>query len=318
MVFKEQDNKGIGVWRGEFTNLRVPKLFELRADPFERGDESIQYEKWQVGRAFIFVPAQALVAQWLESFKEFPIRQKHSFVNLDSVMAKRRRREDLVNNSIGECCPVNASAPCHGRARRLPRSAARREPSIEIKNDAMKPKLGQAKFLSATYRLFKLDGLETACEDYGQAVIYKGGVAEQPDAFELDGHHLIERGKGFAVCGNTWRTRVDARFAPYFDFIGDFSTHLWDFPRLRDLDTLRLDRSTATSGSTVVRRTSRLGTAPSYRATVCSAPNRMPFLLRQVAKSAGHTAIEPPMVSAHESGTSTLPWRECPTHRGGS
>ena len=67
---------------------------------------------------------------------------------------------------------------------------------IEIKNDAMKPKLGQAKFLSATYRLFKLDGLETACEDYGQAVIYKGGVAEQPDAFELDGHHLIERGKG--------------------------------------------------------------------------------------------------------------------------
>ena len=76
MVFKEQDNKGIGVWRGEFTNLRVPKLFELRADPFERGDESILYEKWQVGRAFIFVPAQALVAQWLESFKEFPIRQK--------------------------------------------------------------------------------------------------------------------------------------------------------------------------------------------------------------------------------------------------
>ena len=82
---------------------------------------------------------------------------------------------------------------------------------IEIKNDAMKPKLGQAKFLSATYRLFKLDGLETACEDYGQAVIYKGGVAEQPDAFELDGHHLIERGKVFAECGNTWRMRVDAR-----------------------------------------------------------------------------------------------------------
>jgi len=100
VVFKEQDNKGIGVWRGEFTNLRVPKLFELRADPFERGDESIQYEKWQVGRAFIFVPAQALVAQWLESFKEFPIRQKHSFVNLDSVMAKRRRREDLTGDGL--------------------------------------------------------------------------------------------------------------------------------------------------------------------------------------------------------------------------
>jgi len=139
---------------------------------------------------------------------------------------------------------------------------------IEIKNDAIKRKLGQAKFFSATYRLFKLDGLETACEDYGQAVIYKGGVAEQPDAFELDGHHLIERGKVFAVCGNTWRMRVDARALPYFDFIGDFSTHCGTFPWLRDLDTLRLDRSTATSGSTVVRRTSRLGqhrlTVPRY------------------------------------------------------
>src|SRR5262249_35845565 len=60
---------------------------------------------------------------------------------------------------------------------------------IEIKNDAMERKLGQAKFFSATYRLVKRDDLETACEDYGQTVIYKGGVAGQPDAFELDGHH---------------------------------------------------------------------------------------------------------------------------------
>ena len=102
---------------------------------------------------------------------------------------------------------------------------------IEIKNDAMKPKLGQAKFLSATYRLFKLDGLETACEDYGQAVIYKGGVSsEQPDAFELDGDHLIERGKVFPVCGNTWRMLADTRFAPHFDFVGDFSVHYGIFP----------------------------------------------------------------------------------------
>jgi arylsulfatase len=88
IVFKEQDNKGIGVWRGDFTNLRVPKLFELRADPFERGDESILYDKWMVDRAFVQVPAQAFVAKWLESFKEFPIRQKPASFNLDSVMAK--------------------------------------------------------------------------------------------------------------------------------------------------------------------------------------------------------------------------------------
>ena len=101
---------------------------------------------------------------------------------------------------------------------------------LDIKNEAMRRKLGQAQFFSATYRLFKLDGLETACEDYCQAVIYKGGIAEQPEAFALDGRHLIERGKVFPVCGNTWRMLADTRFAPYFDFIGDFATHYGIFP----------------------------------------------------------------------------------------
>jgi SAM-dependent methyltransferase len=101
---------------------------------------------------------------------------------------------------------------------------------IAVENEAMRGKLGKAQFFSATYRLFKLDGLEPACEDYGQAVIYKGGVAEQPHGFELDGHHLIETGKVFPVCGNTWRMLADTRFRPYFDFIGDFSTHYGIFP----------------------------------------------------------------------------------------
>jgi arsenite methyltransferase len=101
---------------------------------------------------------------------------------------------------------------------------------ITVENEAMRRKLGEAQFFSATYRLFKLDGLEGSCEDYGQAVIYKGGVAEQPQAFELDGHHRIERGKVFPVCGNTWRMLAETRFAPHFDFIGDFSTHYGIFP----------------------------------------------------------------------------------------
>jgi SAM-dependent methyltransferase len=102
--------------------------------------------------------------------------------------------------------------------------------AIDITNEAVRAKLGAAKFFSATYRLFKLEGLESACEDYGQAVIYKGGLTECPDAFPLDGHHLIEHGKVFPVCGNTWRMLADTRFKPYFDFIGDFSTHHGIFP----------------------------------------------------------------------------------------
>ena len=87
-VFLEQDNKGIGVWQGQFTDLRLPKLFNLRSDPFEQGDQSILYNKWLADRAFVQVPLQALAAGWLESFKEFPPRQKPASFNLDEVMRK--------------------------------------------------------------------------------------------------------------------------------------------------------------------------------------------------------------------------------------
>lgn len=96
---------------------------------------------------------------------------------------------------------------------------------LEVTNPAVKEKLGNARFYSATYRLFKLDNLEGSCEDYGQAVIYKGGIPEQPDVFLLDNHHMIERGKVFPVCGNTWHMLQDTRFAPHFEFIGNFDTH---------------------------------------------------------------------------------------------
>ena len=88
VVFKAQEHEGIDVWRREFTNLRAPKLFNLRADPFERGDSSMEYEKWFFDRSFVVVPAQALAAKWLESFKQFPVRQKPASFNLDDVMAK--------------------------------------------------------------------------------------------------------------------------------------------------------------------------------------------------------------------------------------
>jgi SAM-dependent methyltransferase len=84
---------------------------------------------------------------------------------------------------------------------------------------------GALRFFSATYRLFKLDGLESACEDYGQAVIYQGSIPEHAHRFVLDKHHDIQTGKVFPVCGNTWRMLHDTRLAPHFEFIGDFSTH---------------------------------------------------------------------------------------------
>ena len=88
IAFVVNDHTGIDVWRQPFNRLRVPKVFNLRADPFERGDTSMNYEDWMMHRAFVVVPAQAIVAKWMESFKEFPIRQKPSSFNLDEVMNK--------------------------------------------------------------------------------------------------------------------------------------------------------------------------------------------------------------------------------------
>lgn len=96
---------------------------------------------------------------------------------------------------------------------------------LDITDAAVLEKVGATRFYSATYRLFKLDHLEPVCEDYGQAVIYNGGIIESPDVFHLDSHHAIERGRAFPVCGNTWQMLQETRFAPHFTFIGDFSTH---------------------------------------------------------------------------------------------
>ncbi len=96
---------------------------------------------------------------------------------------------------------------------------------LEITDPLLAERAGNISFYSATYRLFKLEGLEPDCEDYGQAVIYKGTIPEHPHSFDLDKHHRIETGRVFPVCGNTWKMLHDTRFREYFDFIGNFSRH---------------------------------------------------------------------------------------------
>jgi len=96
---------------------------------------------------------------------------------------------------------------------------------ITIENAEIEQKIGHIGFWSATYRLFKLDGLEPACEDYGQAVVYKGGIEGSEALFRLDGHHLIQRGKIFPVCGNSYRMLNETRFRDHFEFYGSWQTH---------------------------------------------------------------------------------------------
>lgn len=101
---------------------------------------------------------------------------------------------------------------------------------ITIDNSELTEKIGNIRFYSATYRLFKLNELELACEDHGQSVVYRGTVLHHPRAFVLDKHHFIETGKQFPVCGNTWRMLHDTRFIDHFDFYGNFDQHFGIFP----------------------------------------------------------------------------------------
>ncbi|HMU64184.1 MAG TPA: methyltransferase domain-containing protein [Nitrosomonas sp.] len=101
---------------------------------------------------------------------------------------------------------------------------------ITIGNALLADKVGNIRFYSATYRLFKLNDLEPACEDHGQSVVYRGSIPDHPHHFTLDKHHRIETGRQFPVCGNTFRMLHDTRFGDHFDFYGTFDRHFGIFP----------------------------------------------------------------------------------------
>jgi arylsulfatase A-like enzyme len=88
ITFLEQEAEGLAVWQQPFTELRAPKVTNLRMDPFERAEEehAMGYQRWYMDRMFMIAPAGAYVGQWLQSFREFPPRQKPGSFNLERVM----------------------------------------------------------------------------------------------------------------------------------------------------------------------------------------------------------------------------------------
>ncbi len=87
-VFAEQRAHGADAWQEPFVTLRFPKIYNLRSDPFEEADHSIDYWRWRAEHLFLLVPAQQLVGQFLATFKEFPPRQKTASWSLDAVLEK--------------------------------------------------------------------------------------------------------------------------------------------------------------------------------------------------------------------------------------
>ena len=97
LVFSEQRSKGtMGIWAEPFTELRLPKMFNLRMDPYERADiTSNTYWDWEISRAFLLVPAQQIVGNMLATFKDFPPSQKTGSFSINKVV------EQLQNGASG-------------------------------------------------------------------------------------------------------------------------------------------------------------------------------------------------------------------------
>ena len=93
MIFLEQKAEAtLRAWIEPWTPLRIPLIFNLRRDPYERSySTSNTYYDWLLDRAFLLVPAQAYVGKFLETFQEFPPRQKAASFSLDQVMEKLQR-----------------------------------------------------------------------------------------------------------------------------------------------------------------------------------------------------------------------------------
>lgn len=96
---------------------------------------------------------------------------------------------------------------------------------ITIQNPAVQEKTTGLEFYSATYRLWKLDSLEPDCEDYGQAVVYKGTLDRYPEFWKLDAGHVFETGKMHTVCGNTYNMLFETSLKDHFEFYGNWDKH---------------------------------------------------------------------------------------------
>lgn len=146
------------------------------------------------------------------------------------VYSDRRISQELQNDPIlwGECL---SGALYWNDFLRASKNAGFTDPRsmkynpITIENKEVELKCGDIKFFSVTYRLMKIDGLEDECEDFGQAVAYKGGIPNVEGSWNLDDHHNFPIGKIMPVCGNTYLMLYATRFNQYFDFYGTWDTH---------------------------------------------------------------------------------------------
>lgn len=150
------------------------------------------------------------------------------------VYADRRVPEALVNDPVlyGECLSgslywndfQNLAKQCGFADPRLVEDRP-----LEIENDEVEKLIGHIGFFSATYRLWKVAGLEPGSEDFGQAVVYKGTIVAHEKTFLLDKNNQFDVGRMCTVNSNTFRMLKESRLAAHFDFHSESDTHFGEF-----------------------------------------------------------------------------------------
>jgi ubiquinone/menaquinone biosynthesis C-methylase UbiE/sulfatase maturation enzyme AslB (radical SAM superfamily) len=154
-------------------------------------------------------------------------------MHFSDVYSDRRIPEELRKDPVlyGECL---SGALYWNDFLNIARKSGFAEPRLVedrplgIHNPEIEKKLKGYRFFSATYSLFKLQGMEPECEDYGQTACYMGGISEN-HSFRLDKEHLFDKDREVSVCGNTFRILSETRYGEYFDCEGDFKQHLGIF-----------------------------------------------------------------------------------------
>ena len=157
------------------------------------------------------------------------------------VYADRRVPKEISRDPVlrGEC--LGGALYCKD-FERMVRSAGFTDPRIiskrtlSINNEKIRKLAGNINFYSITYRLWKLKGLEDACENYGHVAVYNGQISESPFKLELDTGHVFSKNKPQRVCGNTTLMLCGTRFKEYFQVTGSFKEHLGIFENCSNIE----------------------------------------------------------------------------------
>lgn len=184
-------------------------------------------------------------------------------IYFSDVYADRRIPQELQNDPLlyGECLSgalywndfENLAKQMGFAAPRIVTSRA-----ITINNDEVAEKLGDIKFTSVTYRLFKAENIEPQGQNYQLYAVYQGSIAEYKNSFNLDQHTVFITGEKTLIDSNTWQILQQSRLHAHFDFIGDLTEHqgILDHPHTVDDFDFAIATNTSETSSCCTPKTS--------------------------------------------------------------